>query len=353
MDKQLTSARTHEPSGSDSLTAFTQYSLARYFVALGSLAVVLVGCAWVWAANGRMWFLDPEYPMWSAKMQIAKECRQGDTIILGASRAMAGIVPDQLGSNVSNLALGGSTPIENFYMAQRVLKCPTPPKRAIIAFLPLFVTEANFYWQRAALFGFFDFDEMEDVRRASVALDDGLLYSTNRFATGLDVIRNYSYRIGLPSYYFGAMMNAGFVGRKARNDEELALTLRSRGQHFFGRAERSNLVAADAGMLKFEKRPLLTDYMERLLGELQKENVATYLASEPLNPATYAAMNPDVVVEFERYLATLREKFPNLKYLGKPIHSLPADHFGDLEHLNPKGAAAWTASLREDLAKSN
>jgi len=352
VEERLSDARVHNVSGSTSLEAVTQYSLTRYFIALAAIVVVLVGSVWVWAANGRMWFLDPEYPMWSAKMQMAKECRTGDTIILGASRSMAGIIPEQLGSGVSNLALGGSSPVENFYMAQRVLKCPTPPKNVIIAFLPLFVTEANFYWARSALFGFFDFDEMEDVRRESIATDDGLLYSTNRLTTALDVVRNYSYRVSLPSYYFGAMMNAGFVGRKTRNDEELALTLRNRGQHFFGRSDSSNIIAADADMEKFEIRPLLAEYMDRLLRELQKAGVVVYLASPPLNPATYAQMSPQVVSDFERYLGSLRASYSNVKTLGEPVHSLPASYFGDREHLNPKGAAAWTASLREGLAKS-
>lgn len=333
------------------LDSLTRSSLRGFFSTLAGACIILVGCAWIWAANGRMWFLDPEYAMWQAKIEMVERCELGDTVVLGASRAMAGVLPNQLGGSVSNLALGGSSPIENFYMMQRVARCPTPPRRAVMAFLPLFLTRAQTFWERSALFGFLDFDELEEIRTASVRLSDSMLYSSSPWAAPLGLIENYSYHVGLPSYYFAAMVKGRLVGRKARNDLELARTLNSRGQHFFGSAESSNGVAEDALMTHFAVKPVLDDYMVRLLDLLHKEKIETYFASPPLNPATFALMDRQVAVNFVGYLRSLEARFPNFHVLGQALQEFPADHFGDPEHLNPIGAARWTASLREQLTR--
>ncbi|WP_072391068.1 hypothetical protein [Hyphomicrobium sp. CS1GBMeth3] len=336
----------------DRLTQPFAYSLRNFFIATGLMVALIFGAAWPWAAYGRMWFMDPEWAMWTAKMQIVKECDQGDTIILGDSRAMAGLIPATMGDNVTNLALGGGTQIENYYTARRALACPAPLKRALISFLPIDISRNQVYWERTAQFGFLDFDEMEEVRKTSLRVQDPLIYHDTRVGTLLDIVRNFSYRISFPPYYTPAMINAHFVGRRGRNEREIDATLRDRGHHYFGTSLASNAIADDAEQRKFTPSPIMMDYLDRVLTLLRDNDADVYFVTPPLNPATFEHMSPEVVASFKSLLAAIAKRHPNFHVLGDVVYSRPADHFGDLEHLNVKGATAWSEEIKNLLAKA-
>lgn len=320
-------------------------SLRRFFLAIAAVMVLLVGSAWVWAVEGRMSFFNPEYPMWLAKFRMVDECAYGDTIIIGDSRAMAGILPDQLGGNVTNLALPGGTPIESYYLLRRMDRCKAYPKRAVISFLPLFLTRVHMYWLRPALYNLMSFEEMEEVRRLSVKLDDPILYSPNRFASALDSVKNYSYHISLPSYYFSAMIAGRFVERRAQNEVELAATLKQRGHHYFGMAPSTAVVPEDGYVKQFKPSAVLNFYMDEMLRKLDAHGVEIDFVGTPVNPGTVEMMSKSVVASFKDYLTSIEHNLPNFHILGDIMLVLPNDSFGDSEHVNPKGAEEWTTAI--------
>lgn len=333
----------------DHLAAPFAYSLRNFFLAIALMTALIFGAAWPWAAYGRMWFMDPEWAMWTAKTEIVKQCDQGDTIILGDSRAMAGLIPAVMGDNVTNLALGGGTQIENYYTARRVLACPNPLKRALIAFLPIDISRNQVYWERTAQFGFLNFDEMEEVRKTSIRVQDPLIYHTGRVGTLFDIVRNFSYRISFPPYYTPAMINARFVGRRERNEQEIEKTRQDRGHHFFGTGLASNAIAEDAAQREFTPSTIMMDYLDRVLTLLREHDIDAYFVTPPLNPATFEHMSPEVVASFKSMLADIAKRHSNFHVLGEAVIKRPADHFGDLEHLNTKGATAWSEEVRDLL----
>lgn len=322
----------------------------RFFIALASVVLVGLAVAWTWAVLGPMYFFDPEYPMYMAKLQMAERCDLGDTMVLGDSRAMAGIVPAQLGEDSTNFALAGGTPIESFYLVQRMRHCPRFPRRVVLSFLPLFLTRVHMYWEFPALYRTMTFEDMEDVRRLSVALNDPIIYSTNAIASLLDSVRNYSYRVMLPSYYFPAMIGGRFFARKASNDAAFDLTVRNRGQHFFGTAERAPAVADEGRMTELSPSPLLTHYLHALLRQLDARGVEIDFVGTPLNPATFNRLPDDVKAAFGNYLGALEARYAHFHVHGKAILKFSDDNFGDLEHVNAKGAEAWTASVKKLLS---
>ncbi len=286
-------------------------------------------------------------------MRMVDQCALGRTIILGDSRAMAGLIPAAMGEDVTNLALGAGTQIENYHTVRRILACPQRGRRVVIAFLPIDISRPQMYWERTALFGFLNFQEMEEVRKVSVRLGDSLIYSSSFIFTIFDVIKNYSYHASFPPYYFPAMMNAGFIGRKARNEIGIDAILQSRGHHYFGKANYSNSLAEDANQRVFSVEPIMEHYLEELLELLRDSKVNVYFVTPPLNPATFEAMSPNVVVGFRRYIADLSARFSNFHVLGEVIYREAADHFGDSEHLNSKGATAWASSVGGLLAEAS
>jgi hypothetical protein len=337
------------PAGSEELSDIHAVSLRRFFITAAAVASLMIAVAWVWAVHGRMWFLDPEYPMWRAKMHMIETCNVGETTILGDSRAMAGLVPAQISDTTVNLAVGGATPIESLRIAESIAKCPNPPKRVVFSFLPLYLMDEQVYWERTALFNYLDFGQMEELRRDSLRLSDSLVYPKDRFNSFLDKFKNYGYSISFPTFYFPAMVNAGFVGRKERNELELQATLNSRGQHFFGMAERSDWLAPETLLDKFEPTPVLNYYFDRVLAVLAERGIKVYFVGAPFNETSYERLKPETSSTFIKYLKDIEASDPNFRMLGVPLFSMPNENFGDIEHVNPRGAAKWSASVAELL----
>jgi hypothetical protein len=322
--------------------------VGRFLLVTASVFVTLIGCAWLWAFVGRMWFLDAEYAMWSANQEMTRACTPYDVVILGDSRAKAGLVPKVVGSRVANFALGGGTSIEAYYLLERMLRCPTTPKHAIVSFPAMFFGSVGVYWERSALFGFLSFAELEEVRRLSWQLNDPVIYSTRSANRLFHPLKNLSYAISTPTYYFPAMINAGFFMRKRRNDEVMQATIRSRGQHFFGTAESADWVIDHTK--EFRVSPVLDHYFSELVRRLLEKDVRVWFVGMPLNKKTYDTFGPSAREDFLAYLQRFSATDARFRVVGEVVPWMTPDNFGDGQHLNAKGAAAWSKRVRSELA---
>lgn len=328
-------------------------SLRQFVVGAVAVFAVLIAAAWVWAINGRMWFLDPEYPMWVAKIQMVRNCDHGQTIILGDSKPVAGLIPRLIGNNVVNLALGGASPIESTYLVEGILKCPSRPRRAIISFSPAIFMQPEVYWTRSAAFGLLTFQQMEEVRLASQRLGDPTVYSQAQGGFHFyGLLANYWRRFSLPSYYFPAMLNAVFINRKERNDGVLDTVLRARGHYFFGTAARTDWPSPDEPkILKFKPSPLLDYYFDKLISLLHDNDISAYFVGMPLNEMTDRAMRPELREEFAAYLNQVEKRHRKFRVLGGALPVLPPEYFGDPDHLNPTGATMWSGLVAKRIAE--
>jgi hypothetical protein len=299
-----------------------------------------------------MWFLDAEYPMWDAKVATLHKCAQGNTVILGDSRPVAGLIPNEMGDDVTNLALGGGTPIESFYIAEKLLKCPTPPKRVVISFASVHFMLADVYWTRSAMFHFFTFDQMEEVRDRSRQLLDGNVYQQGTVNSVVGLLKNASYSASFPSYYFPAMVNAGFIGRRERNDQVLRVVLNSRGHHLFGTAPRSDWPAYDAWQSQFTPSPLFDFYFDRTIALLSSNHINVYFVSMPINELTFKSIRQDLPIRLGQYLKGFEQRYPGFRIAGEVIPHLPTEYFGDPVHLNGPGAKLWSQLVARTLAEA-
>ena len=81
-------------------------------------------------------FTDQEVPyyLWNREITNTKQDKKYDVLILGDSVANAAYIPEVLSDHVINLALGGTTPVENYYTMQDWLKYNPAPKVCYISF---------------------------------------------------------------------------------------------------------------------------------------------------------------------------------------------------------------------------
>ena len=105
----------------------------------------------IFVSYGKMLYLDQEYPMWKFKIDYAKESADSQNIIFGDSRALAGFIPEEIDENFINLAVGGGTSIETYYLLKNLLE-NNIPKKIILSISPFHMETSDvFFWKNCCI----------------------------------------------------------------------------------------------------------------------------------------------------------------------------------------------------------
>jgi hypothetical protein len=295
--------------------------------------------------------MDPEYPAWRAKQTLMQNCDLPETLVLGDSRAAADILPNQLPIPVVNLAVGGGEPIEALIAARHALACPHPPRRAILSLDPVHFTSPDLFWERSVRYGLVSAADLDELLDNSRRTHDFSVYSEHAIPGLPDQIRDWLYRVRFPSFEFASLMHAGGFMRWWSNNAIYQATLAARGHYYFGTAPGADDVAAEGNMKDFRPSPILDFYFNALLARLNAANVTILFVTMPVNEATGAAIRPNVRDGFAAYLRNYERRYANFHVVSRSIPIWPNRYFGDqFCHLNPQGAARFTAALSRLLA---
>lgn len=309
-------------------------------------AVAAAGFAlvWVWIAAMPLAYLDPEYPVWRAKLAMLQRCDVGEVLIVGDSRAAVDLMPSLLPMRASNLAVGGGVPIEAYLVVARALACPVPPRRVVISLDAAHFTTPDLFWERSVKFGFVTLRDLALLRRLGRETGDTSMSVPQR-PDGLPAwLRGQLYAWRFPPFYFANLVKGGGFLRLRRNQAAYAQALAARGQYFFGRDPGSSTVAIEGHLAAFRPLPVLDRYFDRMLALLAARGIPADFVAMPMNQATRQAVRPEVRAGFAAYLAGYAARYGNFHVVGRPMPAWPDRYFGDeFSHLNPPGAALLSA----------
>ena len=321
----------------------TSERLARRYIGLSAAAFLAVfGLFWIYTATSPMAFLSRDYPSWIAKKAMLASCNLGAVSFFGDSRAMAAIDPRALPFPSSNFALSGSSPIEAYFAAKRLLQCKTTPKTVVIAYSVGKYMEDSDYWNISARAGVLSFANMQTVARESHLLDDDEIQRLSNSDHLPLFIREALYAAHFPSFYFGSLIDGYGFGRYAHNrEEERAISL-SRGHALFGTEQGSDAIATEAVLPRFSASPLIDAYFRTMLAAFAHRHIGVVLLSVPINDATCRVMNPSIRPEFQAYLRHVVATVPDARLLGPTMPCWADSLFGDAFHLNATGAAVYS-----------
>jgi hypothetical protein len=316
-------------------------------------AAVSLGLAWAWVAAMPMAFMEPEYATWRAKQLMLERCDIGEAIILGDSRAAAGILPRRLPFKSANLAVGGGEAIEAYAALRRALACPSPPRLAILSFDPGHFVRPDAVWDRSVRFGFLSPADVGGLRDASISLGDLSVYDSYR-AGGLPaVVRDELFRLRFPAFYFASLAHGGVFLRWPGNQARLRDALDSRGQYYFGLGQGSDVVAVEGHLDGFRPLPVLDHYFALVLALLDAHGIESRFVAMPVNEATWNRVDPVVPGQFAAYLAGFERRYPRFRVAAEIMPHWPDRFFGDLFcHLNPEGAELFSAQLAQRLREA-
>ncbi|HEY3847881.1 MAG TPA: hypothetical protein VGL95_12280 [Acetobacteraceae bacterium] len=312
----------------------------RYLAMLAAVMAAGFALVWAWVAAMPLAYLDPEYPVWRAKLAMLQRCDLGDVLVVGDSRAAVDVMPALLPVKTTNLAVGGGMPIEAYLAVARALACPVPPRRVVISLDAAHFAKPDLFWERTVKFGFVGPADLALLRRLISETGDASL-AAPKLPDGLpSALRGWLYAWRFPPLYFGSLAKGGVFLRLWHNQAAFAAALEARGQYFFGIDDGSSTVAVEGHMATFVPLPVLDRYFDRMLALLAARGIPADFIAMPMNQATGRAVLPAVRTGFAAYLARYEARYPRFHVVGPAMPAWPDRYFGDeFSHLNPVGAA--------------
>lgn len=315
-------------------------SVPRYLGVVAAVMAAGFALIWAWVAAMPLAYLDPEYPIWRAKLAMLQRCDLGEVLIVGDSRAAVDVMPARLPMKTTNLAVGGGMPIEAYITVAQALACPVPPRRVVISLDAAHFAAPDLFWERTVKFGFVGLADLALLRRLARETGDASLANPKRPDGLPTALRGWLYALRFPPLYFSSLATGGLILRLWRNETAYADALAARGQYFFGRDAGSSTVASEGRMAAFVPLPVLDRYFDRLLALLAARGIAADFIAMPMNQATGRAVLPGVRAGFAAYLARYEARYPGFHVVGPAMLAWPDRYFGDgFSHLNPEGAA--------------
>ncbi len=325
----------------------------RYLLLAGLVLALGIGCAWIWSARMKLAFLDPEYAAWSAKQQLVADCDLGSVLVLGDSRAGAGIMPTRLSMRSANISVGGAKPVELYFFLRRAMACPNMPRRVILSIDAGHFDSVDTFWERSARFGTFSAGDLHEIEQVARRTGDESLFSGRRTDGFPWFLRDWLYAHSFPTLNFASMVRGGLFLRYRHNLAERRLTLLARGHHLFGNADRSDGLTEEAVADHFSILPLEAFYFDAMVRQMQARGIEADFVVTPINQATAARMPAGLPKSFAAFLDATARRYPNFRVLIGPIPSLPDRFFGDgFSHLNQAGAEHFTAIVDRALRQA-
>ncbi len=329
-----------------------------YLTLFFSLCIIALTVIWCGIKFLPEFYQDREYGMWQAKktlIQQFKADKEGEQslIIIGDSRAVAGINPLDSQQTMLNLALGGGTPLEGFYTYQSLLQQNSDfDHKLVLSYAPTHFHH-GLWLTRTAKYHYFSDDIINEAVSQSAALNDEVFMDMGHHITlreGADIAQSYAYYV--PSLYIKTAVKGAILRRYRQVNEAFENTVHSLGYSPFGTADANNQKNEFSHLPQdYQIAPVADFYMRKLIELAATTGTTVYLSPMPFNPASCeAAKGHPAMNIYQGYLTSLAQEFTHVSVLNE-VDCLPENYFGDPSHLNAAGAKYMTATLEKRLSR--
>lgn len=279
---------------------------------------------------------DASYYRWNKEIANKDQEKYYKTIILGDSSANAAYVPEILSGDTINLALVGTTPMENYYILQDWLDHNKAPEICYISFQDYHLQTANNFWAIGIYSGRYSLEqEVEMLKTAAKYKEQSVVHE--------DYIIDYiSYKLRLPNKYITSFISA--ISNQ-RYGENIALKqlYELHGGRYMARTVFLEYDPTDMETYTdFSVEPLFDDYYRKIIELCDENNVTVRIVKLP---------SPDNVVYTNNYADTFYQYYDELKkeYPNITVDFFPAyeeEYFMDAVHLNSHGALRFSMELK-------
>lgn len=290
----------------------------------------------LYTRNHLMDFADEETPyyIWNKQFCSTTQDQSYDVIILGDSTANASYMPEALSSATVNLALGGTTPIENYYTMKDWLRNHEAPKAVYISFMDYHMNMCDGYWNRSM------YSHRYAFRQNWEMLQNAKKYGEVSMVTENCNLDFWAYELYLPNKYITSLMNAGFNQRYEGNmniyyDDELHK----------GRYIAKGNVEWDVEPIEFSNfyaAPMIDAYYRKLIELCVENNIQVHLVKLPLSDSQ--TFTDEYKEQFQEYYNSIKEEYPEIAIDW--LESYEGYCFADSLHMNTHGALKLSKEIR-------
>lgn len=292
----------------------------------------------IFARTNFLSFADEEAPyyVWNKSMCTGPQGQEYDVLILGDSGSNAAYAPELLSDKTLNLALGGTTPVENYYFLKEYLAYNEKPKTVYMSFHDVhFVTE-DCFWRRTMYTHRFALDELREIMaRAEYYYEPSII--TDSYKTDF-----LSYELYLPNKYITSMMNAGFNGRKQGNDYAGQLAGLHRGR-YISLSSAVNQNIAPMVISDFKIAPLFDEYYRKIIELCEASGITVRAVKIPYHDNIN--LTEEYEAQFYSYYDELMDEYPKLTVDW--IKDSPGYYYYlDYAHMNNNGARIFSQKIK-------
>lgn len=304
---------------------------------------MMVPFIWIalYAKKNLMAFSDEEAPyyIWNRDFCSTTQEKEYDVVILGDSVSNAAYMPEILSDSTVNLALGGTTPMENYYTMKEYLENNTAPQTVYISFMDSHLQRAECYWKRSM------YSHRYSARDSWEMLQSAKKYYEENIYTESSYLDWIAYELYLPSKYITSLTNASFNTRLEGNINAYESDGLRKGRYIaVGNNEGSVVKTYDS----FYVASLFDNYYNRLIALCLENDITVRIIKLPLlNSDTFTE---GYIEQFNVYYEDLKEKYPGITVDWWNV-GYDSNCFCDSHHMNTHGAFKFSVELKEKYSQ--
>ena len=292
-------------------------------------------------------YLDEEYPAWKYTMDVSAG-KAGeeyyDTVILGDSVAMSSVIPSEISDfGTVNLAVGGATSVEMYFFMKQYLQNHEAPKKVAVLFGPFHYWKIDNYKTRTVYFKALSAGDSAELYKVAKSLDSPSVCFEDYMMYEL------SCRCALPTVYMPAITAEGFNARRKPNLDSYERIATQNGYGAFGTEELIDAPSYEASYesLDFDSdSALLMYYMKELINLCKSHDCEVILLQPAESEVTFNAFHEKYLEDYYKLLEEIAAENPDI-YVERKLRCYENDCFGDVSHLNEKGAKRYSSEVSE------
>ncbi len=302
-------------------------------------------------------YFNAEFPMWKSKLEVLADQGEHHNFIIGDSRAIAGIDPKLLGDGYYNLALGGGTPMEGYYMVKKMLANNKRIDTIVVSYAPLHFEQSEMFWDRQLKYGFYNPSDIQEIFN-DLNIENELFWNYDG-ETVYDESDRYGYmQKAYLNYYKFPMqlrpeLSKSLLLRGYTNYNVYSEIKSRRGSYDFGRAKESHDLNVEARRQTFRPKQIISKSLEMLFDLAKNNDIKVMYSMMPMNKASFMVLSEayrDGVIRFEE---NLRVNYPEVEFWSSPLSYYEDSLFGDSSHLNKLGRQKYTLELKAHLSQGH
>lgn len=298
-------------------------------------------------------YFNAEYPIWLSKMQMMKEKNPYKNLIIGDSRAIAGLSPKILGEDYYNMALGGATPMEGYFMLKKMLDQGKKIDTILVSYAPIHFEQSEMFWDRQLKYNFYNLEDIHEIfENLNEKNERFWRYGEKEYFKSdqrKDHIRKAYLTYLRSPMELRAELSKSLLLRGYTNYGVYKEIKQRKGSYDFGKNQFSHDLNVEAKRKKFMPKEIILQCMEKMFSLASTHNIKVIYMSLPMNETSYAALSPNYRKGVREMHQKLSEDHPEVHFNNIDITFYKDYFFGDASHLNDSGRKKFSLEVKEQL----